>query len=125
MGDLAVEARAGIWWAPPDNQYPLNFTSIAYENAHVALAGSGRLYGFTVYSSRSSSQFILIFDATAIPATGAVPVLVFPIGAAAVVAGYWGSVGRWFDRGIVIANSSTGPTYTAGSADCWFDVQAG
>jgi hypothetical protein len=36
---------------------------------------------------------------------------------------YFGSVGRWFNHGIVIANSTTQGTLTLGAADTIFDVQ--
>ncbi len=125
MTALETEARAGVFWFPPPNEYPVNSTSIVYENLRMARGGAGRLYGFTVYNSNAAQQFILIFDLDGPLTAGAVPKLIYTVAGSAVAVSYWGSVGRWFDRGIVFANSSTANTYTAGAADCWFDVQVG
>lgn len=104
--------------APPR----LNVSSPAYESAHVVHSGAGVLYGFTVYSSNVAAQFIHIFDLTTIPANGAVPAVVFSVSATANRGVEWVH-GRPFYSGCVIANSTTGPTLTAGAADCFFDVQ--
>src|SRR5215475_8267850 len=89
----------------------------------VIKSGPGKLFGVSVYSNKGSAQFIQLFDATGAPASGAVPVATYPISATNILGLYWGSIGRWFSRGIVIANSSTALTQTAGSADCIFDAQ--
>jgi hypothetical protein len=101
---------------------PLNNSSIAYATGLVVKTGPGILYGFTVYNSNASAQFILIFDARAIPADGAVPACVFTVaGSSNLPVQYL--PGRTFLNGCVLVNSSTGPTKTVGSADCWFDAQ--
>ena len=103
--------------------FPVSSTSGALEAAHTAKSGAGTLFGFSVYSNRASSQFILVFDTQIAPGSGAVPVLVYTVAATSNLGVYFGSVGRAFSQGIYIANSSTAATLTAGSADCWFDVQ--
>jgi hypothetical protein len=103
--------------------WPLNVSSQAYEASRVVKSGAGRLFGFTVYNSAVAAQFIQLFDAQALPADGAVPVAVFKVATVANLAVFWGDWGRFFNRGIVICNSSTGPTKTIGSADCFFDAQ--
>ena len=101
---------------------PLNSRSVAYEAFRVVKAGPGTLYGFTVYNSNGAAQFILVFDAQELPANTAVPVAVFTVATVQNLGVEW-LPGRTFERGIVLANSSTGPTLTIGSADCWFDAQ--
>jgi hypothetical protein len=105
----------------PDLQ-PQNATSVAYAASIVALSGRGRCFGFQGYNS-GAAQFVLVFDRGSLPGDGAAPVIVIPAGATSSFSAYFGSAGRWFDRGIVLCNSSTGPTKTIGGADCWFDVQ--
>lgn len=102
--------------------FPLSSHSNAYEKSRVVKSGAGRLFGLSGYNS-GAAQFVLLFDAATLPADGAVPI--FPIAAAATstFGAYWGSVGRWFYQGIVICNSSTGPTKTIGAADCFWDIQ--
>lgn len=101
---------------------PLNNSSIAYAASLVVKTGPGRLYGITVYNSNTAAQFIQIFDANTVPADGAVPSCVFVVGGAANLPVQW-IPWRTFLNGCVLLNSSTGPTKTAGSADCWFDAQ--
>jgi hypothetical protein len=101
---------------------PLNKHSIAYASSIVVKKGPGVLYGFTVYSSNSSAQFIQVFDLEAVPADGAIPAFVATVGATSNLGSNW-IPGRAFQVGCVICNSSTGPTKTIGSADSWFDVQ--
>jgi hypothetical protein len=94
-----------------------------YANALVVKTGPGKLYGFTAYSSNAAAQFILVFDATAVPANGTAPAVVFTVAGTSNLGVSWADVGRTFNTGCVLANSSTGPTLTIGAADCWFDAQ--
>jgi hypothetical protein len=102
---------------------PINATSAAYEASRVVKTKPGKLYGMTGYNSKVSAQFILIHDANALPATGGIPVIVLSVAASSPFSLDYNTLGRDFSHGIVVSNSSTGPTQTIGSADCWFDVQ--
>jgi hypothetical protein len=102
---------------------PSNVTSTAYEAGHLVKASAARLYGFSGYNSKASAQFIQVHDAASLPADTAVPVVVVRVEASSNFSYDSGGVGRLFTTGIYIVNSSTGPTKTIGSADCWYDVQ--
>ena len=82
-----------------------------------------RVYGWTVYSSRTSLQYILVFDASTLPADASVPLFALQVDASSVNGVFFGPMGRVFQQGLVLCNSSTDTTKTVGSADCFFDVQ--
>ncbi len=103
--------------------WPLNVSSNAAEASHLIKAGAGRLFGFTVYNSAAAAQFIQLHDSQVLPADGAVPVFVVKVATVADKGVFWGDWGRFFNRGIVICNSSTFATKTIGAADCFFDAQ--
>ncbi len=100
-----------------------NSTSAAYETNRVAKASAGRLYGITGYNSRTTAQFIQVHNTASLPADTAVPVITFRVEGSKPFSLDFGRYGRYCSTGITICNSSTGPTKTVGSADCWFDVQ--
>jgi hypothetical protein len=123
MADL-LEVRDPFWVQGEHGQpWPLNSSSPGYEASRVVKAGAGKLYGFTVYNSSGSTQFIQVHDAPGVPADGAVPCLVFSVATVSAVFVGFADVGRSFEQGCVLCNSSTGPTKTIGSADCFFDAQ--
>jgi hypothetical protein len=101
---------------------PLNYTSKALENSAVVKTGDGMLYGFTVTNTKGSDQFVLMFDARAVPSVGAVPIFGQKVSAGDAVSGLW-LPGRTFFAGIVLCNSSTQGLLTIGAADCLFDAQ--
>jgi hypothetical protein len=102
---------------------PQSASSVALASSIVAVSGQAWLYGVQVNNTKASAQFVLLFDRSDLPANGAVPVASFAAAASTNLGIYYGSLGRWMARGIVLANSSTSATLTIGSADCFFDVQ--
>lgn len=103
--------------------YPLSVHSLAYEQFHIVTSGPARLFGFEVYSSKTGAQWIQLFDTQATSPSGLIPVAIFTVAATSNLPIAYPWPGRWFNQGILIANSTTGPTQTAGSSDCYFDVQ--
>jgi hypothetical protein len=96
--------------------------STAYENSHIIKASPGTFYGVTGFNSKASSQFLQVHNTTTVPADTAVPVLLIFCPANTNFSYDSGRFGKFFSTGMTICNSSTGPTKTIGSADCWFNV---
>lgn len=86
----------------------------------IVKASAGRLYSFAGYNSKASAQFIQIFNSATLPADAAVPIYSFTVPASSNWS-YDFPLGRYFSAGITVCNSSTQPTKTLGSADCWFN----
>jgi hypothetical protein len=101
---------------------PLNFSTNKLANS-IVVPGRIVVYGFTVYNTKASSQFLNVFDASLLPADTNVPLFSFALNANSGVGFGWQPNGRQFQAGLVLCNSSTDATKTIGSVDCFFDVQ--
>jgi hypothetical protein len=98
--------------------------STALEASHVLKNAPGDLVTFHAYNS-GSAQYLLLIDAAAVPANGAVTLLYPPIkvNADSNISLVF-SVPLHAANGVVVCNSSTGSfTKTIGSADCIFMAQ--
>lgn len=109
--------------APADNTFmaPTNNSSLVFEASRVVKVTAGILFGLTVYNSAAVPQFIQLHDSATVPGAGAIPSTVLFIPAGVSQSFEFGVHGRAFNIGIVVCNSSTAPTRTAGAADCFFD----
>lgn len=122
-GDLVNRQQVGLDVSAEAEGALTNATSTAYEASHVVKASPGRVYRIDVYSSLGSAQWIQLYNSTTLPANGVAPAAIIKIATIASVTWDFGPYGRYFSTGIVIGNSTTGPTKTIGAADTWFDVQ--
>jgi hypothetical protein len=100
-----------------------NATTSAYATNLVVKARAGTVYMLSGYNSLASPQFIQIHNATSLPADTSVPTVMFYVPALSNFCFDFGVYGRYFSTGIVVCNSTTGPTKTIGAANCWFDAQ--
>lgn len=95
-------------------------SSSALEASRVIKNSAGTLISLVGYNSKSSSQFIQIHNTTAVPADAAVPIYSFSVLPTANFSLDVPVFGIPFTTGICVCNSSTAPTKTVGSADCFF-----
>lgn len=111
--------------APNDNPNyaPDTYSSTAYEASKAVKASSGIIYGISGYNSKAGAQFIQIFDSATVPADTAVPIFTMTVPTVANFNVDFGTFGLRCGAGIAVSNSSTGPTKTIGSADCFFTVR--
>lgn len=111
---------------PQDVQLPipLSASSAAYENSRIGKSSKGLLFSISGFSSKTSSQWIQIFDSITLPPDGAIPI-VPPIYVGGTQNFSWDSTLAPFpiSYGIVVCNSTTGPTKTIGSNDCMFNIR--
>ncbi len=98
-------------------------STIVYAASLVVKATPGTLYGFSVYNSKASAQWIQVHNATALPSNTAVPIITLVVAATSNLGVSFGPRGLTFGTGITIGNSTTGPTLTTGSADCWISAE--
>lgn len=98
-----------------------NADSTALEASHVVKGTPGVLYGLSGYNSKTSAQFIQVFNSTTVPADTTVPVILFLVQAGSNFSYDTGRFGKSFATGIAVSNSSTAGTKTVGAADCWFN----
>ncbi len=104
---------------------PTNATTTVYAASLILKSSGGVLYGLSGFNSKASTQFIQVHDSATLPADGAAPKVLVQVAASSSFSLDFGTRGRSFASGIVVCNSSTGPTKTIGAADCWFDGQVG
>ena len=96
-------------------------TSAAAEASSVSKAAPGVLYGFSFSNANNSTRYLQFFNAVALPADTAVPVLVLACAANSTIAGEWPK-GRYFSTGICWCNSTSQNTKTIGAADSLADI---
>lgn len=94
--------------------------STAYVASLVVKASAGRLFSVNGYNSKGSTQFIQVHNATSLPANTAVPIATITVPTVSNFSIDFGPLGIPLSTGIVLGNSSTGPTLTTGSADVYF-----
>lgn len=98
-----------------------NIDSTSYEASKVISASPATLLGCHGYSSKSSTQYILFFNSTTVPADSTAPTIAaLSVPATSTWSIDFGVYGRPFSTGIAVSNSSTANTKTIGSADSWF-----
>lgn len=103
---------------------PSNATTTAYQSSLVIKPSAGILMGVSGYNAKTSAQFIQLHDSSTVPSDSAVPTgAPISVPASSNFSIDFGAAGRKFSTGIVVCNSSTGPTKTIGASDCFFDAQ--
>jgi hypothetical protein len=104
---------------------PLVSSAGALEASRVLAPQKAVLFGLNITNTKASAQYILLHDASALPAEGATPAVAFTVPASTSAFVHFGLRGIGFANGIVVCNSSTAHIKTIGAADCVFAAQVG
>ena len=115
LWNLTYKIAARIGAAPEAPQ------GSAAQVASRTVVGTVRVYDIVGYNNKASDQYILVFDAAALPPNGTVPRFVITAPAGFPFSLSWAN-GRVFSNGCVVCTSSTPATLTIGSADCFIDI---
>jgi hypothetical protein len=92
--------------------------STALEKSHVLKDSGGTLLSLVVTNTNAADRYCFVFDKASAPVAVDKPILFFKVAAGTTEAF---SIPTRFSSGIAVGNSTTtGPTYTEGSADNWF-----
>jgi hypothetical protein len=121
--ELTLSPVAELFGEFASSELPSNNHSNALAASLVVCSGPAYLVALTVNNTNAAAQFIQLLDAAQLPADGSTPAVVFTASASSDKFVTYSLPGRFFQRGIVICNSSTAATKTIGLWDCFFDVQ--
>ena len=104
------------------SSFPDRAVSTVLEASRIIKTSPGVLYLVTGLNTLAATQYILVFDAVALPDEGTAPTI--PIHTARMRNFFWegGRFGWYCEKGIVVCNSSTPQIKTIGLANCWFNV---
>ena len=100
----------------------VRYNSAAQEASAVVKAAACRLLFLHFYNANAAARWLQVFDSATLPADTAIPLLTFPVAIAGTFTLNLAPLGLLMRKGIVVCNSSTGPTKTIGAADSLFVV---
>lgn len=98
------------------------YNSAAQQASAIVKASAGLLLFLHVYNANAAARWLQVFDAAALPADNAIPLLTFPVAIAGTYTLNLAPLGLPMRNGIIVCNSTTGPTKTIGAADSLFTV---
>jgi hypothetical protein len=120
---LAIDQTSGALLVDPGLPATTRVRNAAGLAASLVIKNSPGLLTSVVGYNDGPQQWIMIFDAIALPANGATPEYLFRVEADSNFSLDIPPGGSYFSTGITIGNSTTQPTLTTGAADCWFTAE--
>lgn len=81
------------------------------------------LYGISILNTNAAARWLQLFNASALPADTAVPVMSIPVEAGGFVNVDFGVYGKGFPNGLCWCTSSTAATKTIGAADALVEAR--
>ncbi len=115
-------ARKNLQFDPGELPNSYNSGGVLASGGVIVSDGPARLFNLNVTSQDNSDQFVMVFDAAAVPANGAAPAAVFKVPAGSTAGIDYGWRGKAFENGICWSNSTTLPELTAGAANCYAEA---
>lgn len=99
------------------------YDSTAYESGEVVKAAPGVLHRISGFNAHVAAVWVQIHDAASMPANGKVPAIIIHVAATSAFDFDLSELGRFYQKGITVCSSSTGPTKTLSGNTAWFSVQ--